>query len=271
MPESESEPHRFHTVHDGRPTLQDRFEEILAAKQRAVKARQTPPPESAEVPRAVFAAACAEIGRELGGDGFRYLPSTFKCSKRSGDLTFELQMSSDRYNVAGEHVLLRVGAIVKSRRFKDWQKQTGLTNPNAIVASGQIGYLGPELLELVWELADPDSRPAVIQGIVEAIRELAFPWFELYGDLPSLSRQLVEGTVPMFDIVQTIEFLMCFSGRADAIAAGRAFLTQRADLVPQYQQELRLLRERVPLQVRGVGYGEELAIVSRFFELGDLT
>lgn len=228
-------------------------------------------PAASEAPRAVYAAGCAAISLALAAAGYRYSPSGFKCSKRSGDFTYEIQMSSSVYNVAGEHVLLSICGSAKSRRFKKWKIEAGLHNPTDHVSSGQLGYLGAEHLYLEWDLADPATRPAVVQGAIDAIREFAFPWFAQFEDVPALCRQLIDRDVPMFDVVCAINFLMCFAGRDAATAAGRSFLVRRPDLVETYKQELRLRRDLGPLRIRGVGYARELAIVSRFFELGELA
>src|SRR5690349_21415169 len=127
--------HRFHTVHDGRQTLEQGFAEIIANKQRASQARSEPRAEEVEAPGVVFAAACAEIGRALEADGFRYSPSGHKCSKKVGDYTFDIRMSSDHYNVAGQHVLLRLCGIARSRRYKQWQKEKGFVNPGDMMAA----------------------------------------------------------------------------------------------------------------------------------------
>lgn len=262
---------RFYTVHDGKRTIEQGFADLIAAKQRAASARGSELTTSSEPPGSVFAAACEQVARSLESDGFHYAAGSHKCSRRAGVFTNELKFSSDLYNVAGKHVLLRICGVVRSRVFKEWQKRNGLPNPGGFVASGQIGYLGSEQLELVWELADQATRQQAVEGATSAVRELALPWFALFSDLSSLRSRLIEGTVPMLDITASLNFLMCFATREDAATAGRAFLTRRPDLISTYRQEFRKLRDRAPLRVHGQGYAKELAIVSHFFDLGELA
>jgi hypothetical protein len=262
---------RFNTVHDGCRTIEQGFQDLITNKQRAAENRFLAADCALESPKDVFAYACNRIGDSLVRDGFKYAKSGPKSSRQAGDFSFEVSFSSDHYNVAGKHVALAVCGLVQSNHFKKWQKASALLNPTGFVVSGQLGYLTTEHLELQWELANPESRGAVIDGAVRAIREIAFPFFARFNDMPQLRLDLQHHRVPMMDIACTIDFLMCFGSRAEAIIAGRNFLQQRQDLIEPYRQELKLVRGREPLRVRGRGWANELANISRFYDLGDLA
>jgi hypothetical protein len=262
---------KYNTIHGGRVTVGELIVGLLDDKQRVANARFRPRPTGVEIPREVFLRACEEISRQLDPHGFKFAKSGPRCTRRSGDLTFKLHFSSDYNNVAGEHVGLHITGKVDSRTYKRWSQEVGLSNPGSRVASGQLGYLCDEHLELYWELANSDSRSEVIAGAARAIEDIALPFFARFDDFERLRSDLQRGVVPMMDATIAIHFLMCFGTREEAVTVGRRFFKSRSDLVDAYRKELRKLDERQPLQIQGQGWAKELAIVSHFFELGDLT
>ena len=262
---------RYNTVHEVHPTFKENIDDLLTRKKKASDARLIKRGADVELPRDVFTGACQDISGKIAPHGFKYAKSGPRCTQRSGDWTFMLLFFSDHYNIAGEHVGFSTTGEVTSKRYKKWSQEIGLANPSNCVVSGQLGYLCNDHLELTWELSNKSVRAGVISGIIRAIEEIALPFFSRFENLEQLCSELQQGLVPMMDVIQAIHFLMCFRNRKEAISVGKFFFKKRPDIVESYRHEYGQIRNREPLRVKGQGWAKELAIVSHFFDLGDLT
>ena len=254
-------------------SITDLLSDIAYRKRRAAQVRFAGTPPGRESPRDVYLAACASIGAHLEEDfGFKYAKSGPHARRRSGDFVFQISFQSSAHNVAEEHVALWIHGNVWSPRLKKWRQSQPLLHAWDYVAGGQLGNLQADHCWLEWDLADPQKRDGVIRDAIEAIEELALPYFATFESLPSLFELLQKGDFPAMDIDRVVEFLMCFSDKSTARSAAANSLTRRPDLVRAYQDEYQRYAERgLGSEHLSSGHAKELAFASHAFHFGDLT
>jgi hypothetical protein len=201
---------------------------------------RTPPPEpppGEEKPREVFLAACAELARRLEPHEFRYAKSGPHMSRRRGELTFEVAFASSHYNVAGAHVGLTVYAGVLSNALRKWrlEQQTSRDGASSGVAGGMLQNLKPGMPIAMWDVADPHSRPGVLNDVQNAIEAAALPYFALFEDEHALIRRLEEHVVPCFYPLNAIEWLLSRGAREAAVRHAHVLLRDKR-LRRQYER-----------------------------------
>lgn len=253
-------------------SIADFVSDIAYRKRRAALARFTGTKPGQDSPREVYLAACASIGLHLEDSfQFKYAKSGPHCRRSSGEFTFQVSFQSSVHNVPGEHVSLCIHGKVLSTRIKKWRESQTLLSPLDYIAGGQIGNLQTNHGWLDWELADDAMRDEVIRDAIQAIEELAFPYFAKFEDLPSLFKSAVSVDLPAMTIDRVVEFLMCFADHATARLAAVNFLNRRPDLIIAYQRDFARYAERGLHSENPSGYAKQLAFASHAFQLGDLT
>lgn len=246
--------------------------DVAYRKQRAAQARFAGTPPGREVPREVYLAACASIGTHLADSfGFKYAKSGPHARRRSGEFTFEVSFQSSVHNVAGEHVSLWIHGHVSSAKIKKWRESQPRLSPHDHVAGGQIGNLQTNHRWLDWDLADAAKRDDVIRDAIQAIEELAFPYFAKFEDLSSLVKLLINHDLPAMTIDRAVEFLMCFADQPTARIAATNFFQRRPDLIHAYQRDFQRYAEHGLDSSHPSGYAKHLAFASHVFKFGDLT
>lgn len=227
-----------------------------------------------EVPRVVYLGVCQSIGESLAAEGYRYAKSGPKCSRRVGDLTYEVSFGSSNRNEAGDYIKLSVGVLVASRKMKQWEKSVGFPQPAGLLGSRGIGALTPEYRYMFWNVADPRSRQSTTEGIVAAIEELAFPWFASFEDVSARCSHLVKHAAvdDDYDVVHAIEYLSCFASRDDAITAARNWLQSNPpDSIQEYLGQYQIHPDGAPPDIMHASRARMLAVYSRFLGFGDLS
>lgn len=242
------------------------FEETIrnTAQQKAdaACARAKGAPAGVERPRDVFLMSCEEIARGLAPFGYAWKKSRKTAVREAGDFRFEVSFQANRNNVAGQLVAVWIHAVVCSNRLREW-RGTHLeeAEPTDYVGGGQIGNLQPNQSWMEWNLANPGRRAAVIADAVSAIRQIAFPFFALFENLPALITFLRSNShIPGMDVEAAIRFLHCFSDPASAEEAGKAFLKERPEFLPKYKREV--ISPRTD-PIGGGTYALRLALLAR--------
>src|SRR5262249_26533332 len=172
--------------------------DIALRKKRAGETRFGRSDSSAEKPKDVFRAGCAEIAGQF--NGFVFSKSKHTAKRKRGDLTDEIWFQSSHNNVAGEYVAVWIHAGVQSLRIKEWRAAhpyPGSIVPDRI-AGDQIGNLRAKPAWLEWNLAH--NRDKQIASAVETIRELVLPFFRRFDDLDALASVLAREEIPGFSI-----------------------------------------------------------------------
>ena len=246
------------------------FSEVLADaaahKLRAAASRFGRRTTSAESPRDVYLKACQHIAEALATDGFTYARSSQMLTRKTKDFYFQVYFQSDRNNVAGELVALWIHAGVISKRLKAWriaQPQPFRTDDG--VAGGQLGNLLPQHSWMEWNLADPDSRAGLLSDAIATIRQIAFPYFAIFEDIPSLCQRLVAEELPSMRLPSAIEFLLCFGNKQMAESCLHRFLFAHPDILAQYHIELEQVRCSGIPQAQKTGYAIELAYATEAY------
>jgi hypothetical protein len=245
---------------------------VALRKHRAAQARFAGTPGGAEVPRDVFLGACGDVAVRFEPQGFRYAKSGPHFTRRAGEFTFQVSFQSSHNNVAGEYVAMWVHGIVRSSRLKSWRRdRQDAHGVYDTVAGGQIGNLGENTAWMEWNLADPATRAEEISSAASEIERLALPYFDLFGDVPSLCQRLIADDLPSMFLWQAFDFLACFESVASAGLMLRRFLLQRPQLQEEYRRSVaRYEQKGVPAQYDINGIEREAAALSARFGLGDV-
>ncbi len=169
------------------------FADLVAATARqklaAANARQNPD-VAAEKPREAIFDALKMVGEAIGAQGFAFTPSGPKFSRRDGDFTFEINIQSDRNNVAGQRAAIWVHTGVYSKSLTTWRKKhsSDWIRPKAPfpipVFVNQLGYLCDTSRWVEWDFADKAKRRSVADDLIASIRKGAFPLFTIFEGSP---------------------------------------------------------------------------------------
>ena len=224
-----------------------------------------------ESPRQVFADACKSIASELASSGFRYAKSGPYATKKLGDFTFQVLFSSSFRNTAGALVKLWISGTVYSKRLERWREDYPLLHGADDVAGGQLGNLTDETVFNDWNLADANTRNAVIADANRLIADIAIPYFAQFDDVDAMIERVVVTDVPSFTIDKVLDFLMCFADAETARKAAQNFLDRRPDLASNYRRDFARFAERGLDWRTPSGYASQLALASHLFEFGDVT
>ncbi|MDE1145934.1 MAG: hypothetical protein PW843_04835 [Azospirillaceae bacterium] len=242
-------------------------------KADAAKARAQPD-HSAEKPKDVILAACAQIGERLASKGFVFLKSGPTLKRTDDDLTFTIQFQSDHNNVAGKRAAVWIHAMVLSRKLAEWDKRhpkpwnhDPRPSGPTIVAGGQIGNLTSPPGWMEWNFADAVTRQDVIDDAVTSIETLALSFFALFGDPAGnmadiAARQLVS--------LKPLEYAMATLGREAAEAVGRSYLMRHPQLTASFSQALIEFQQGASLPTALGHMARDLATLAFIHDL-DLT
>lgn len=138
------------------------------------------------------------------------------------------------------------------------------------VAGGQIGNLVKPESWMEWNLASEKEREDEIADAVATIRELACPYFALFGDVAAIRARLVAEDLPSMWLASALDFLMCFGSRDEVLALARRVFLEKDQIRAPYRASL------AQYQVRGVpahllaAHGDVLAAATLVFGLPDL-
>lgn len=240
-------------------------------KIRAAAARFGRAPSGGEAPREVYAAGCQAIADALACDGFEYVRSKATLKRKTSDFGFHIYFQSSHNNVADELVILWIHAGVTSQALKAWRvTHPCLVGASDIVAGGQIGNLVKPEGWMEWNLASAKQRDDQIADAVTTIRELAYPYFALFGDVAALREQLVVGGLPSMWPASALDFLMCYGSRDEALAFARRVFLEQEQVRDRYRQSLAQYQTLGLPPYRPAADGEVLAVATLLFGLPDL-
>ena len=251
------------------------FEEVVRdiadRKIRAATACLGSAPTGDEAPKEVYAAACQAIADSLTCDGFEYARSKATLKRKTADFHFHIHFQSSHHNVAGELVMLWIHGGVTSRALKTWRAtHPSLVHPSDTVAGGQIGNLVKPESWMEWNLASPQRRDDEIADAVATIRELAYPYFDLFGDIAAVRERLVAGDLPSISVASALDFLMCYGSRDEALAFARRIFLGQEEVRERYRQALGKYQVLGLPPYPAAAHGDVLAAATLLFGLPDL-
>jgi hypothetical protein len=172
-------------------TLDDHVQDTVDARRRTQSGRfQQVGPETERVAD-VIAIFCLSVAEAFASAGFRWAKSGLRFSRKVGAFTHIVSFQADGANSSGAHVGVAIHAQAKNTELAKWREANGVTTGSNIWST-QIGYLSPAHEYLKWQLVDPGSRPAEIASMVQTVRGLAMPAFDISSSKESLSAHLLE-------------------------------------------------------------------------------
>ena len=155
------------------------------------KARSCKDPDvTAEKPREAIFDALNMVGEAIAGQGFSFIPSGPKFSRRSGDFTFAIHIQSDRNNVACQRAAIWVHIGVYSKSLTAWSKKhpSDWIRPKSSfpepVLGNQLGYLCDPSVWAEWDFADSAKRFSAAANLIASLRQGAFPLFAAFEGSP---------------------------------------------------------------------------------------
>jgi hypothetical protein len=202
----------------------------LKRKRRRAGSRRSEPSSparlSAEKPRDVYRAACAELGKRFEERGFAYRRSQECLTRASGEFGYSAHFGTSYWNRTGEYVGLQLYALnVRSQALAGWRVAHG-SGDRDWVAGGlplNLGVGGPADH---WNLADPSGREQILdlaeRKVVKALR-----WFEQFDDPEGLVRALSRRQVLGFGALDAVEWLLSRGEPEAALAHGRLVLREQ--------------------------------------------
>ena len=157
-----------------------------AVQKSAVARARLQPSTVAEKPREAIFDGLQIVGSSIGADGYIFIRSGPKFTRKKGNLSFQINVQSDRNNVAGQRAAIWVHAAVYSRNFTAWSKNhsSEWIRPNAPfplpVFGCQLGYLCELNGWMEWDFADQATRQDIANDLTTSIRTGAYRLFAAF-------------------------------------------------------------------------------------------
>lgn len=227
------------------------FADLVAATARqkltAAKARQKPD-VAAEKPREAIFDALQMVGEAISAEGFSFTPSGPKFSRRHGDFTFEINIQSDRNNVAGQRAAIWVHIGVYSKSLTAWRKKhsSDWIRPKAPVPIpvfvNQLGYLCEPSGWVEWDFANNAKRRLIADDLIASIRKGAFPLFAIFERSPEDIAAISDRDWPPPEGV--LGYLLSIGRVSLANETLQIFLEKRPEFRRDFQQFYRQFSEQ---------------------------
>ncbi len=214
--------------------VHDVFADTASRKADAARARTADSSVATVPPKDVFAESCRRISEPFIGEGFKYAKSGPHLTKNSGSFSYRISFQSSRNNIPGRHIALWVHANVRSPRLKEWRnEQLRPYRNDGWVAGGMVHLLSRKHAMIEWELANDETRPAVVEDAIQFIRTEVFPYFQRFSDPSAVISELCLNGIMAFELASSIEFALCFGSHERAQIILNRFVAQRKDLQDQ--------------------------------------
>jgi hypothetical protein len=227
------------------------FADLAAARARqklaAAKARQNPD-VAAEKPREAIFDALHMVGEAIGTQGFSFLPSGPKFSRKHGDFTFEIRIQSDRNNVAGQRAAIWVHVGVYSKSLTAWRKihPSDWMRPKSSfpipVFVNQLGYLCDPSGWVDWDFADSAKRRSIADDLIVSIRKGAFPLFAIFEGVPERIAAISDQDWPPPEGI--LSYLLSVGRVSLANETLQAYLDKRPEFRRDFEQFYRQFSEQ---------------------------
>jgi hypothetical protein len=204
-----------------------------------------------ESPREIFDHCCLEIAAHLAARGFQYRPSQHSAVRVSGDLKLEIhfQSSSRNYRVTetrgsglrralstlpvfGDlatfgNVTLIEHAQVFSKALKSFRRAVpGAWATDGAITGGQIGNLQVPAKWVTFNLANPNTRPAIIAKAKKLIDTVGVPYLERFNEPEDVINGLLQGTMPWTWEPTALEYVCCFGAEQQALQLLERFVSE---------------------------------------------
>jgi hypothetical protein len=217
--------------------------------------------------REIFDQCCVEIAAHLTAFGFQYHPSQHSAVRAIGDLKFKIhfQSSSRNYLVADTrgsgfnralsklpvfgdlatfgNITLVEHANVSSKSLRSFRCAVpGAWATNGAVIGGQIGNLQEPAKWVQFNLANPNTRRAVIAKAKKLIDNVGIPYLERFNEPDNVINGLLEGTMPWMWEPSALEYVCCFGAKQKALQLLNRFIS-KPEVREEYTAAVSLYKE----------------------------
>jgi hypothetical protein len=239
---------------------------IAQRKLDAIAFRKSGKPSGVEESRDVYRNACQAIAARFELLGFKYRKTHPRFFRKDNLFEYRVTFQSSHHNIPGRHVQLWMHASVHSKTLLSWRESRVVANMrNDFVAGGMV-HLLTEHAMVQWELADPVSRPSVIDDAVAFIQSVVLPFFDRFKDIRPLILDLSERTPSKaFQLRQSVELALCFGNQECGQRILDRFMSERPDLLDAIAEV-----ERVGLRHPAIGpsnYAEQVVFMRQSYGL----
>jgi hypothetical protein len=248
--------------------IDDVFADTAKRKTDAAKARFSRAPNTSGASADVFRDSCREISEAFTGEGYKYAKSGPHLTKNSGPFRYFIFFQSSHNNIPGQHVALWMHANVRSPVLKKWRN--GQLKPHrndAWVAGGMVHNLKRDHAMIEWEIANKETRSAVVQDAIRFIRAEVLTYFQRFSDPGAVISELCHQEIKAFELASSIEFALCFGTHAQAQMILNRFIDHRKDLERQIEIATRTFRNEGFPNYYAAAYAEQVAWVRTAYHL----
>lgn len=229
-------------------SLDDHTQDILEARRRSQSGRFQAVPAGTELVGDVVTNSCAAVAGAFVAEGFRWAKSGLRFSRKVGSFTHIVSFQSDGENTSGRHVAVAMHAQVKSIALEKWRTNNGIAEGSNVWIA-QVGYLTPAHEYLKWQLVDPATRADEINDMIETVRNVVLPAFDVCFSIKSLSDRILERQEIIWIPDWAVDIALWVGNKDAAEALISLFLESKPHLVPFFFSEYE--RQRVaPLQTK---------------------
>jgi len=219
--------------------IADVFADTAKRKAEAAKARTAHSSDTAVPSKDVFTDACRQISEAFIGNGYKYAKSGPHFTKSCASFNYRVSFQSSHNNIPGKHVALWMHANVRSPRLKKWRaEQLKPYRNDGWVAGGMVHLLNRRHAMIEWELANDETRSAVVEDAIQFIRTEVFPYFHRFSDPSAVISELCLKEIKeinAFGLASSVEFALCFGSHEEAQRILNRFISQRQDLRDQIE------------------------------------
>lgn len=224
-------------------SLVDHTQDIFEARRRSHAGRFQAVPEGTELAGDLVISSCSAVADAFKAEGFRWAKSGLRFSRKVGSFTHIVSFQSDSANTSGHHVAVAMHAQVKSSALEKWRDSNNGITDGSNVWITQVGYLSPAHEYLKWQLVDPATRIAEIDNMIETVRKLVLPAFDVCSSTESLGDRILERREIVWIPDWAIDIALWVNNRNAAESLVKIFLETRPDLMPLFHSEYEKQRQ----------------------------
>ncbi len=157
--------------------------------------------------------------------GFTYAKSRQELRRRRENSDELINFQSSHSNTAGAYVAMWPHANVRSAALGKW-RAVHSPRQGDYFAGGQLGNLAG-LGWATWDLADVQTRSAVIDDVVRVLHSVALPFFDLVQNTDALIARALNSDISGFEIEGLADYLVFLERQTAASNVVRAWLERR--------------------------------------------
>jgi hypothetical protein len=191
---------------------------------------------AAAEPRRVVAAAGRFMAYYLRSDGFGWVSSRSSLEKKDGGRVEQIEFETSRWNKRGTLIAVQVARLrVLDDQLKAWRtanQAVTVRRPESVsgivCAASFLDFVGSRSRIV---LTTPGQRVPALEGGIEMLREIAFPWLSSTRDAGELPDRVPDRLLGPADFAQDLVELLMSRGNSDA---AKRLIRRVLDRGPEY-------------------------------------